>query len=225
MRLSASQPSLTSRRKLWPTKLAIATQRRTGGGTIYAGVFLNDVADEQLFIFDSATFSFNPDNMDTESYGAEFQTDWRLAPSLRATAGLGLTFAEIKNVTLEQQATGAREGNRPTNTPEVTAFARLDYREKLPELGVGTDAGAFADLGWSYVGDRAATVANEFFLEDFHLVDARVGLALRPGCEFYVFGRNLLDVIPEQVGNFIAGAEAVVPERGRVAGIGVFAAW
>ena len=196
-----------------------------GMGSIYAGVFFNDVADEQLFIFDAATFSFIPDNIDTESHGAELQADWRLAPSLRLMAGLGLTFAEIKNVTLEQQATGARDGNRPTYAPEVTAFARLDYREKAPELALAPEATVFADLGWSYVSDRAANLANDFFLEDFHLIDARVGLALRPGCELYAFGRNLLDVIPEQVGTFVAGAEAVIPERGRVAGIGMVTAW
>lgn len=196
-----------------------------GTGTSYAGVFFNDVMDEQLFVFDAATFSFIPDNMDTQSYGVEFQIDWRLAPPLRLSAGLGVTIAEIKNVTLQQQAMGARDGNRPTNTPAVTAFARLDYREKVPELGLGPEAAVFADIGWSYVGERAATVANDFFLDDLHLIDARVGLSMHAGWELYAFGRNLLDITPELTGNFIAGAEAIVPERGRVAGIGMAANW
>ncbi len=115
---------------------------------------------------------------------------------------------------------------RPSNIPELTAFARLDYREQASWLGTGPDWSAFANLGWSYLGDRAANAANDFFLDAYHMIDARAGLSVTSGCEFYVFGTNLLDVIPELTGSLVApGIEFVVPDRGRIVGIGAAARW
>ncbi|MGH1418948.1 MAG: TonB-dependent receptor [Hyphomicrobiaceae bacterium] len=190
------------------------------------GSFYNEINDEQLVAFDPSIFSFRPANIDVVTYGLEVAAGLPITNAITLTAAMGYTRAKLVNIDPTRALAGAVSGNRPTNVPEVTASIALNYRQLTSELGLGFNAVAFGNIGWEYVGDRPADVANSFFLNSYQIINGRAGIELSKGLQFYVFGKNILDETPRLSGVFVPpNVEAVVPSRGRIVGLGTKAAW
>ena len=84
----------------------------------------------------------------------------------------------------------------------------------------GAEADLFGLVQHQYVGAREADVGNNFKLDSYHILNAKIGLEFE-NIDVYAFGQNLTDDRPEYIGLFYGpGAEAVTVGHGRVVGIG-----
>lgn len=189
--------------------------------------FYNDVKDEHVLAFDPLVFSFRPNNIDVRTYGVELSAGLKVSEVLTVSGALGYTEAELINIDPNNPVAGAKNGNHPTNVPKFTASTALQYRQPVSELGLRELPGnVFSHVSWEYIGERAADVANSFFLRPYHLVSARVGYEPSPSMQIYAFGKNLLDEIPELAGAFVPpNTQVAVPGRGRVIGLGTLVKW
>lgn len=205
----------------WTYEVGTKNQLLDGRMLLNAALFFNDVKDQQLFAFDSASFTFVPQPLDTTSYGAELEVGYRLMPGLDLFGSAGYTNAEIENVSADIAAsTNAKDGNRVPSTPEFTSSVTLQYRTSATRLGLPDDADIFGLVQYQYVGERAADVGNNFDLDAYQVLNARVGLEFEH-FDIYAFGQNLTDDRPEYIGLFYGpGAAAVTVGHGRVVGIG-----
>ena len=204
----------------WTYEIGARNRLLDGRMLVNASLFYNDVDDQHLFAFDPGSFSFVPQPLDTESYGAELELAYRLLPGLDFFASAGYTVAEIRNVSPEvAAATNAEDGNRVPSTPRFTSSATLQYRDSAAWLGL-PGADVFGLVQHQYVGERAADVGNNFDLDAYQSVNVQLGLEFGD-FDVYAFGQNLTDDRPQYIGlNYGPGAEAVTVGHGRVVGIG-----
>lgn len=204
----------------WSYELGVKNQFLGGRAMLNAALFFNDVKDQHLFALDSTSFTFVPKPMDMESYGAELEFGYRLLPSLALLGSAGYTHAEVKNVSADVAASsGARDGNDVPSTPSFTSNLALQYRDSAAWLDL-PEADLFGLVQHQYVGAREADVGNNFKLDSYHILNAKIGLEFE-NIDLYAFGQNLTDDRPEYIGLFYGpGAEAVTVGHGRVVGIG-----
>lgn len=199
----------------WTYEIGTKNRLLDGRMLLNASLFFNDVQDQQLFAFDSASFTFVPEPLDMESYGAELEVGYRLMPGLDLFGSAGYTHAEIKRA-----SANAEDGNRVPSTPRFTSSVSLQYRTSAAWLGLPDSADVFGLVQHQYVGERAADVGNNFGLDAYHAVSARFGLEFEH-FDIYAFGQNLTDGRPEYLGlNYGPSAQAVTVGHGRIVGIG-----
>ncbi|WP_025030271.1 TonB-dependent receptor [Nitratireductor aquibiodomus] len=175
--------------------------------------FYNDVRDGQLVAYDTSqlpiTFSFV--NQDYESYGMELQGRAAITDALSVGAGLGFTVSRIKNVGADA-VPGTFDGNRVPNAPKFTASADIDYRfwEDF-----------HFNAQYQYVGKRSVDIQNTADLDDYHMVNMRLGWS-RDGLDIYAFANNLLDERPVYFGSsYSPTVHTATVGPGRVVGLGV----
>ena len=205
----------------WTYEIGTKNRLLDGKMLLNASLFFNDVKDQHLLAFDSASFTFVPKPLDTESYGAELEVGYRLMPGLDLFGSAGYTRAEIKNVSADVAASAnAEDGNRVPSTPRFTSSVSVQYRTSAAWLGLPDSADIFGLVQHQYVGERAADVGNNFDLDAYHAVNARLGLEFER-FDIYAFGQNLTDDRPEYIGlNYGPGVQAVTVGHGRIVGIG-----
>jgi iron complex outermembrane receptor protein len=205
----------------WTYEIGTKNHFLGGRALLNASLFFNDVKDQHLFALDSASFTFRPQPLDTQSYGAELELGYRLMPGLDLLGSVGYTKAEVRNVSADVAASsGAQDGNRVPSTPRFTSSLTLQYRESAAFLGLGDDTSVFGLAQHQYVGARAADVGNNFDLDAYHMVNLKLGLEFET-FDIYLFGQNLTDARPQYIGLYYGpGAEAVTFGHGRVVGIG-----
>ena len=212
--------------EIWTYEAGYNFRSLDNSSYVDATAFYNDVRDEHLLTFDSATFSFRPANISVVSYGFELGGGFKISDSLSMTGAVGYTHAELVDIDPDRPIANAINGNRPANIPSLTTSVALEYRQPLMDIGLGVSSSAFGNIAWQYVGDRAADEANSFFLPSYKIVNGRVGIEVVDWGEIYLFGKNLLDETPQLAGAFVSpNAEVVVPGRGRVVGVGTLARW
>lgn len=80
------------------------------------------------------------------------------------------------------------------NSPEFTANLGVEFSKAVTLFGMDGRVAAAAD--YQYVGTREADIQNSFKLNDYHLVNLRVGLE-QDNRSVYAFARNVFDERPE----------------------------
>jgi len=191
-------------------------------------VFFNDVKDDHLLAYDPAkSFASFPLNVDTETKGAELEGTWRAGGGLTLRGGLAYIDGKItSNVATFTSAGDVQNGNRLPDVPEWSALFSAEFRRPLGRL-FGIDATALnARIGYRYVGERAADPQNNFDLDAYHKVDARIGLDIGNG-EIYLWGDNLLDERYDLYGYYMTSMVPTIkpfhigwPSMGRTIGVG-----
>lgn len=162
--------------------------------------------------------SFAFDNQDYRSYGAELEFRAELTHHVALRGGVGWTRTRLVDVP-NGVTTGAMNGNRVPNMPEITASLGLDLRYPL---GRGE---AIASLDVSHVGGRMADIGNSWEIPSYTVADLRVGWE-RDGMELYAFARNLTDERPIYFSStFSPNAHSAIVGRGRVLGLGATWRW
>lgn len=191
-------------------------------------LFYNDVKDDHLLGYDpSKNFATVALNADTESKGFELEGCWRAGGGLTLRGGVTYIDGGItSHVTTNTAAGDVEPGNRMPDIPKWSAMISAEYSKALGGL-FGAGASTFnARIGYRYVGKRAADPQNNFELDAYHKVDARIGLGIGNG-EVYVWGDNLLDERYDHYGYYMISMVSTIapftvgwPSMGRTIGLG-----
>jgi len=180
-------------------------------------VFYNDVKNGHLIVFDATQSYFGTTSLDYRSKGVELEAVASLSPTLKLSAGIGYTDAELVDVPAGS-STGAKSGNRVPNMPKLNASLGVHYEAPVH---IGHAEGRLkAALAWQYVGRRAADVKESFELPGYGVVNARIGWQ-HGRWEIYAFAWNLLDKQYLVAGQaWTTGVSSVRLGQPRVVGIG-----
>lgn len=186
-----------------------------------ASAFFNDVTDGQAYQFDATTFSNVAESLDYRSYGIEAELGAALADWARIDVAVGLQNAEFNDLP-DTTLSGAVDGNRVPLSPEVTISAALSGRQAL--AGAGLPGALSYRVSVDHIGDRAVDPANSAILEEFTIVDARLGFEVG-AADVYAFGSNLTNEVAVLNGQNFGTPSAPIPtaniNRGRVIGVGL----
>jgi iron complex outermembrane receptor protein len=183
-------------------------------------LFFNDVKNGHLFVFNVPAASFTVATLDYQSWGGELEAAVRVAPGLEVFGGVGVTKAELVDVT-RGSATGARDGNRVPNVAPLTA--NLGFQYQVPAASLGLAGDFFFRGNYQFVGTRAADVANSFDLPSYGIVNGKLGWKGQ-NVDAYVFANNLFDERYEAFGqSFGPTTQSARVGQGRIAGIGATA--
>ena len=163
---------------------------------VSASLFYNDVSKEQILAYDLQNFAQQSLNLDTKSYGVEFDASWRVNENWELAGGITYTSTEITDVPAAAAAAqaGLKKGNQLPQVPEWAGKASVTYRAPLGTLGIQAfgPANLLARVGYNYIGSRYSEAGNLEKLKAVHLLSARLGVEWEKG-EAYLFGENLLD--------------------------------
>ncbi|WZB77265.1 TonB-dependent receptor [Achromobacter insuavis] len=184
-------------------------------------VYLNQVRNNHLLSYDSATFAVNALNADTRSKGAELQGTVQLDNGLGFSAGLSYIDAKITTAVNGIGDGDVKAGNRVPDVSRWGGTLGVTYRHAMPAM-LAMSAPVFnARVDYQYVGKRAADPQNHFDLGSYQLLNARLGVA-NGRAEYYVWGSNLLNRQYDLYGYFAPPSVAYgAPARGRTLGVGV----
>ena len=203
---------------------------RTPDGRFWlnGAVFFNETKDDHLVVpnFGVGVLTFQTENLDTESKGAELEFAWDAGNGLSFTGGLAYIDAIISKVPADSLS-GAKAGNGVPDVPKWSATLSVTHEKELPSFLGMTSPMLVSTVTNSYVGKRPADVANNFDLAAYNKLDARIGVRNGP-TQFYLWGDNLLDEHYDLYGTYFdftafggGVAEAGRPARGRTFGIGL----
>ena len=188
-----------------------------------ASAFFNDVTDGQAYQFDATTSTNVAENLDYETYGIEAELGITLTDWAQLDLALGLQEAEFNDLP-DTTLSGAVDGNRVPLTPEITFSAALSGSKPLP--GSGVPMALIYRVSLDHIGDRAADPANSTTLDDFTIIDARVGMQVG-AVAVYGFVANLTDEVALLYGQNFGTPSNPIPtaniNRGRVIGVGLSA--
>ncbi|EIM73525.1 TonB-dependent receptor [Nitratireductor aquibiodomus RA22] len=189
-----------------------------GRATLNGALFYNDVRDGHLLAYDPDLYSFTVAALDYETYGGELEARVQVSPDLTVFGGIGYTHATFGAIP-EPSLTGARTGGRVPGIPNLTGTLGMEYRIDAGRLGI--DQGEFyVNANYRYVGSRAVDVKRAFDLDDYGVVNARLGWQ-GDDAEIYLFANNLFDERFEIIGaSYGPGLDLVRPGVGRTLGIG-----
>lgn len=160
-----------------------------GALTLNAALFLNEISDDHLLVFDPATFTTRPENLDTRSMGAEVDAAWMVGGGITLAGGAAYTEASIDSTSA---AAGVTAGDDVPNTPRWSALFSVQHQTDLPPFLGLADPLLTSRASYRYTGDRPADPQNTFDLAEHHKVDMRVGV-MAGATEVYLWGDNLLD--------------------------------
>lgn len=188
-----------------------------------ASVFYNDTKDDNIQQFALVGLSGITSqvlDIDTESYGLEFQASHDITSSWMVEGTLSMLEARTASFTPGTLVSAPiPAGNRLPYAPETTFSLATQYTTPVPLFGKQGDL--TARLEYVFVGDRAANIENTLFVSSYGVFNARVGWQ-SDNLDIYIFAENLLDEAFEETGFIIGpGITGVVPGRPRRIGMGV----
>lgn len=186
--------------------------------TLNVSLFYNDVKKGHQISFNPALLEYEIVALDYKSYGFEAEGRIKLTDELTLLGGIGYTKAELKDVN-ENNLLKAKSGNPVPNVPEWTGNIGLEY--EAPAERIGIKAGdIYAAANYQYTDKRASDVRNSFALEDYGIVNTRIGWK-NNNVEIYAYANNLLDKRYEAFGAYYTSTVQVVrPGIGRTVGFG-----
>ena len=175
-----------------------------------AALFYNDVSDGQLVGFQIVggvpVYSYT--NQDYKTYGLEVEGRALLTEDLEVWGGIGVMKSELGSVT----AGGGTKGNEVPGAAEFNANVGLMY-DFLDDFSLSGQ--------YQFVGARTADIANNFDLDEYHIVNGRLGWG-DEDFQVYAFANNILDEHPEYFGTQNSSTNhAMTVGLGRVVGIGI----
>ena len=186
--------------------------------------FFNDNKDDHVLVYDVSTRLTQVENFDTESKGVELEGYAKLGHFL-ISGGVGYTDAEITSVP-QGSSSGAEEGNSVPDTPEWNATLSIAHFQHLPAFFGMKNPVLFTKVTDRYMGKRSGDTADNFEMDSYHKLDARIGIQ-NGSLEVYVWGDNLLDEYYDLYGwyfgkSYVDGSDVVVgmPSKGRTVGAG-----
>jgi len=181
----AAYPTSTS----WTYEAGFKTSWLDRRLDLNGSVFYNDVTNGHMLVFDPTQSLFTTASLDYQSKGFELEAAARINTSLKVTAGIGYTDAELVNVPVVNTA-GAKSGNPVPNLPKLSTSLGIQYE---PPMQLGPLAGRLkASVAWQYLGKRSVDVKDSFDLPGYGVVNARIGWQ-QGNWEIYGFAWNLLD--------------------------------
>jgi iron complex outermembrane recepter protein len=131
---------------------------------------LYDIEQNNVLSRDANNPSITVNNGKIGSRGVELAAAWRATRALTLSGNVAVLNAEFKN--LIEAGNVSRIGNVPTNVPEKTANAWVDYRFAGLPLSMG--------VGANWVGKRFTNNANTVAMNAYTTVDAYVTWRAKP---------------------------------------------
>ncbi|AFT70790.1 TonB-dependent receptor [Alloalcanivorax dieselolei B5] len=185
-------------------------------------VFLTRVKDAHLIDYDVLTWASRAVNADTRSRGAELEGRYRLGGGLSLAGSVSYIDAEITDDVIGISGGDVHSGNQVPDVSEWSGYAAIHYDRPLPDNFIGLYAPALnARISYQYVGERPADPQNHFDLDDYGMLDARLGIA-SGAVELYLWGENLLDETYDLYGYYESSTVTYgAPGRGRTVGAGL----
>ncbi|MEM1076325.1 MAG: TonB-dependent receptor [Pseudomonadota bacterium] len=193
-------------------------------------VFYNETQDDniqQFALVGLSGITSQIRDIDTKSYGLEFQARHDITSRWVVEGTLSLLKAETTNFTPATVASPAIPiGNDLPYAPQTSFSIATQYTAPTPLFGGQGDFSA--RLEYIYVGDRAANIENSLSVSSYGVFNARIGWE-SDSLEVYAFADNLLDEDFAESA-FILGTTmtatptqliGVVPGRPRKVGVGV----
>lgn len=186
--------------------------------TLNVALFYNDVKKGHQISFNPALLEYEIVALDYKTYGFEAEGRVMIVDELTLLGGIGYTKAELTDLD-DENLLKAKSGNPVPNVPEWTGNIGVEYMAPAERIGI-SQGDIYASAIYQYTDKRASDVRNSFSLEDYGLVNARLGWKSN-NVEIYAFGSNLLDKRYEAFGAFYTSDVQVVrPGVGRTIGFG-----
>ncbi len=159
------------------TELGFKMNLAQGAGYLNAALYFTEIENFQIITFTGT--AFQTDTVPAETYGAELETRWVLAPGLLAGASATYTEAEDKD-----------SGLRLPYAPKWSASVDLGYEVPLPDTGL-----TFNVLGVLNYRDEQYMQRDERSPDgEYTLVNLRLGITSeQQAWDVALVGRNLLD--------------------------------
>ncbi|GAB5453485.1 MAG: TonB-dependent receptor [Halioglobus sp.] len=159
------------------TELGFKMNLAEGAGYLNAALYFTEIENFQIITFTGT--AFQTDTVPAETYGAEFETRWVLAPGLLAGASATYTEAEDKE-----------SGLRLPYAPKWSASVDLGYEVPLADTGL-----TFNVLGVLNYRDEQYMQRDERSPDgEYTLLNLRLGITSeQQNWEVALVGRNLLD--------------------------------
>ena len=147
--------------------------------------------DLQQRVFLPTGFIFVDNIGQAKMTGVELEVKGKINKNLQIGGAFGYTNAEVTEGSI---LTGADNGDRVLNVPEVTASANIQYAHTLKN----EDNSMFYRLDLQHTGDRVNTFAPEtepqFVFDSFTILNARVGYTSKK-YDIALFAKNLTNTI------------------------------
>lgn len=167
----------------WNYELALRSQWLDRRLTANANVFYTDWQDQQVTQspIGNSQVQFIENAGESTLYGGELDISVLAARGVTIFASIGYVNAEFDE--FESVDLGDLSGNRFVRSPRATGAVGINWKSV---------SGLIANAAVRYTGDRYQDAANEILLEDYTLVNAKLGYE-GDRWSVYVFGENLLD--------------------------------
>jgi len=175
---------------IWTYELGSKNTLANGRMIFNASLFRSEWDNLQQRVFLPSGFLFIDNVGKASMTGVEVEVKGKLSKELEVNGAFGYVKATIDEGSV---LTGASDGDRVLNVPEITASAGIQYTKSINE-----DAGMYFRLDLQHTGDRVNTFDPrnnpEFVFDAFTVLNARIGYTTEK-YEIALFARNLTNTI------------------------------
>ena len=175
---------------IWTYEIGTKNTLANGRMIFNASLFRSDWDNLQQRVFLPSGFLFIDNVGKASMTGVEVELKGKLSKELEINGALGYVDATIEEGSI---LTGAEDGDRVLNVPELTASAGLQYTKSI-----NADAGIYARLDLQHTGDRVNTFDPrenpQFVFDAFTILNARVGYTTKK-YEIALYAKNLTNTI------------------------------
>ncbi len=149
-------------------------------------IVVNNAQVPTLLLPDAITVTENVGKLNSK--GVELQLDIVPIKNLEINYNFGFTDAKYKQLDLpDNGTTQSFKNNKQLFTPTTTSMLAAQYNHQLY-----ANISTFARFEWRYLGEQYFDLANNLKQNPYHLINARLGLALKQ-FELTFWAENLAD--------------------------------